>query len=99
MSEDKKEAEKEKYIVVSKFAHFKPNDTIEFEKGNVPAGAQAHVKLLDSSREKAEDESLEILQELHETITGKPVNSRAGAKTISAKILEFLSKGEEDTDE
>ncbi len=94
---DKKEIELEKYIVVTKFAHFKPNDTVEFEKGNVPAGAQAHVKLLDSKREKAQDESIGVLKDLHEKITGKSAHHSAGASKISANILEFLQS--KDTDE
>ncbi len=87
-------ADKKEYIVVTKFAHFKPNDIVEFD--DVPSAAYPHVKLLDSKRDKAEDESIGVLRDLHESITGKSAHPKAGASKISANILEFLSK---DTDE
>lgn len=95
------EPKKEKFIVISKFAHFKVNDTIEFYPENVPSAAAAHVRLLGKADEKAADESIGVLKELHEKITGEPAHHKAGAVKISASILEFLAKAEKegDTDE
>ena len=101
MADKEKEIELVEYIVTSKFAHFKPNDIIEFEKDNVPSAARAHVEVLGKSKKEAEDESIGVLKDLHEKITGNPAHHKAGAVKISASILEFLSKDEEEgnTDE
>lgn len=95
------EPKKEKFIVISKFAHFKPNDTIEFDPENVPSAAVAHVRLVGEGDKKAEDESIGVLRELCEIITGVSAHPRAGAVKISASIQEFLAKAKEggDTDE
>ena len=90
------EPKKEKFIVISKFAHFKPNDTIEFDPENVPSAAAAHVRPLGKGDEKAEEESIGALRELHENITGEPAHHKAGAVKISASILEFLAKAKDE---
>ena len=85
------DAKKVEYIVVSKFAHFKPNDKISFDPENVPSAAIAHIRLLGESEDKSEGESLSVLKGLYESIVGKPAG-RTGPVKLSAGILEFLAK-------
>ncbi len=81
---------KSKYVVVTKFAHFKVGQTIELDK-ECPAAAIAHVRPFvegeNDSSEAKESEQLESLKRVFQLATGK-APGKTGVKKIEQAITE-----------
>ena len=81
---------KVKYVVVSKFAHFKVGQVVELDE-ECPSAAQAHVKRhveLEASEDNSvvDSEALAALGELYTIHTGDKAGKK-GVKTLLAAII------------
>ena len=85
---------KVKYVVVSKFAHFKVGQVIELDEV-CPSAAQAHVKrhveLEETDNSVVDSEALAALGELYTIHTGEAAG-RKGVKTLLAAIIKSVDE-------
>lgn len=95
-------SETAKYVVTSKFAHFKVGQVVELSVP-CPSAAQAHVRLHVKDKEAPLDdnEALDLLKELYVTTTGDKAGKKQ-AKTLKdgiQKAFEALDKKEPNPDD
>ncbi len=84
-----------KYVVTSKFAHFKVGQVIELDD-SVPSAAQAHVKRHiesedDNDNSASDSEALTALGELYTLHTGDKAGKK-GVKTLLAAIVKAVDE-------
>ncbi len=90
-----------KYVVTSKFAHFKVGQVIELDD-SVPSAAQAHVKRHiepedDNDNSASDSEALTALGELYTLHTGDKAGKK-GVKTLKEAIIKSMDTYKEHSD-